>query len=451
MSTNVPRSAWLAILAVGTGIAVGGAAHAASVDTIYQFTGGADGANPSIGLVAGPNDALYGANADTVFELQLSGKNKWTVTPIYATPDGPPNSIASDGASLYLAMGLEYGQSCPQDDYHCGEILQLTPGQSGWTTTAIYQFAGGRDGVNPTGLAVAKGGAIYGTTDAGGNSANCGESNNVPYGCGTLFSLKQSKSGSWSEKVLLRYDARNGSGPQTDPSIDSAGNVYVTTYLGGGSKSRASHPPGGCDGYDGEGSVSEWGAVGFDELYRQACDDVQASFLAAVLLRLGQTPNDASGSGAIISGEGGGNPNDCTDLGNLGCGVIALLASGKKAKGAWTYTSLHDFTGPPGDGSWPEGYMLSVGKSAVYGLTRLGGTGAQGACDPDGCGTIYELTNGGSGWNWNGTAYNFPGGSGGFWPVPRLTNYKGNILGMTSDGGSGCGSYGCGTIYVFKP
>jgi len=425
------------------------APRSGAIETIYSFTGGADGATPAVGLASGPGDALYGANSSTVFELQLSGKNNWTVTPIYATPDGAPASIASDGASLYLAMGLQYGQPCPQDDYHCGEIVQLTPGQSGWTQTVIYQFAGGRDGVNPTGLVIAKDGTIYGTTQAGGNSANCGESNNIPDGCGTVFALKQNKARVWSEKILLRYNTRNGSQPMADPSLDSAGNVYVTTYLGGGSKSLSLRPPGSCDGFDGEGSVSEWGAVGFDEIYRQACDDIQASFLTAILFSPGLSANDADSTNtALISGEGGGNPDDCTDLGNLGCGVIALLTS--KKKGAWTYTSLHDFTGAPSDGSWPEGYMLAVGKDTIYGLTRLGGTGTQGACDPDGCGTIYELTHGASGWSWSGTAYNFQGGSTGFWPVPRLTNYKGNIVGMTGDGGSNCGAYGCGTIYLFK-
>jgi uncharacterized protein YceK len=425
------------------------AAGSGSIQTIYSFTGGADGTTPVVGLVPGPGDALYGANSTTVFELQLSGKNNWTVTPIYATAAGPPASIASDGASLYLAMGLEYGQSCPQDDYHCGEIVELTPGKSGWTPTVIYEFSGGRDGVNPTGLAIAKSGAIYGTTSAGGNSANCGESNGIADGCGTVFALQKGKSGNWSEKVLRRYTAKNGSQPMSDPSIDSAGNLYVTTYLGGGSKSLAPHPPGSCDGFDGEGSATEWGAVGFDEIYRQACEDIQASFVTAVLFSPGQTADRAGGANtALISGEGGGNPDDCTDLGNLGCGVIALLTSGKK--GAWTYASLHDFTGAPGDGSWPEGYMLPVGNNTIYGLTRLGGSGTQGPCNPDGCGTIYELTDDGSGWSWSGTAYNFQGGSAGFWPVARLTNYKGNIVGMTSDGGSNCGAYGCGTIYVFK-
>jgi uncharacterized protein YceK len=428
-----------------------GAAHAAGIRTIYQFTGGADGANPSLGLVAGPNGALYGANMNQVFELQLSGKNNWTVTPIYATPGGPAQSIASDGASLYLAMGLGYGQSCPQDSDHCGEIVQLTPGQSGWTANVLYQFAGGRDGVNPTGLAIASDGTIYGTTQSGGNSPNCGESNNIADGCGTLFSLKQSKSGAWAEKTLVRYDARNGSGPQADPSIDSAGNVYVTTYLGGDPHSPTSRRPGGCDGFDGEGSVSEWGATGFEEIYRQACEDIRATFLAAILLRLGQTPDDAGGSGALFTGEGGGNPDECADLGNLGCGVIEFLSPPKRGKTLWAYSTMHAFTGPPNDGSWPEGYMLQDGKKAIYGLTRLGGSGTQGACNPDGCGTIYELTNGASGWAWSGTAYNFTGGSDGYWPVPRLTNYQGNIVGMTSEGGSGCGAYGCGTIYLFEP
>jgi len=91
----------------------------------------------------------------------------------------------------------------------------------------------------------------------------------------------------------------------------------------------------------------------------------------------------------------------------------------------------------------------------VYGVTAGGGKFAS-SCNAIykksyGCGVIYQLVNNGSGWEWGGVVYSFPGGAGGTRPNGLLTAYNGQIFGTTEFGGKDCGKYGCGTIFIFSP
>ena len=70
-------------------------------------------------------------------------------------------------------------------------------------------------------------GGLYGTTDQGGT-------NTCYAGCGTVFKLEKTASGSWKETVL--YDFKSGAtgfGPNAGVVMDSSGNVYGTTDYGG--------------------------------------------------------------------------------------------------------------------------------------------------------------------------------------------------------------------------
>jgi hypothetical protein len=104
--------------------------------TIYGFTGGADGANPSGGLLASESGELVG-------------------------------TASQGGASLY------------------GTIFSLAPPESSggfWIETTLYAFPGSPNGSNPaSGVVLGLGGALYGVTDYDGDCAGPG--------CGTVFSL----------------------------------------------------------------------------------------------------------------------------------------------------------------------------------------------------------------------------------------------------------------------
>lgn len=459
----------LAIAFVVVGL-TGTAASAATIQTVYNFTGGTDGSEPVVGLVHGPDGALYGAATGLsyegpVFQLKQGTGGAWVVTPIYSyTPnDGPPLSMVGTTKTLYLAFGDLYGKPCPGHTSGCGEIVELTPpvaGQTAWTATAIYNFAGGKDGVFPAGITIGPKGVIYGSTEYGGGSFACGSDNNIPTGCGTIFKLKNVK-GTWTETVLHRFNGKDGEIPEAAPSLDAAGNVYVSTNQGGqagGSDNRDS-----CDGF---GVYVELkithGAYRAETLAAYDCTEytygtylADRPFLITLPLFSPQSGKHAINA-MIATATGGGDSSACSWADNLGCGTIYLLQQPAGGGTPWTYKSIHVFEGPSqSDGYSPAGALLPVGSDAIYGVAA-GGAQTQ-ACSANdsqyGCGVIYRLDKDASGWKWGGIAYTFQGGANGAYVVPLLTSYKGMILGVTGGGGTGtnCGSVGCGTIFVFKP
>ena len=58
------------------------------------------------------------------------------------------------------------------------------------------------------------------------------------------------------------------------------------------------------------------------------------------------------------------------------------------SNGAWTYTSLHDFTGTGPDAGYPQGGLVMDVDGNLYGTASMGGSG----CGDVGCGLIFEIT-----------------------------------------------------------
>src|ERR1039458_2924493 len=93
------------------------------------------------------------------------------------------------------------------------------------TETLLYDFTGGNDGGNPYAAPILDGhGNLYGTTVYGGT-----------YGYGAVFELSPAPNGQWTETVLHSFnlDGQDGLRPYSSLVMDSAGNLYGTTYLGG--------------------------------------------------------------------------------------------------------------------------------------------------------------------------------------------------------------------------
>jgi hypothetical protein len=102
-------------------------------ETIYSFTGGADGFFPTSELLAGAGDVLYGAT-------ELGGPNGY------------------------------------------GTLFSLTPPASpggSWTKTVLYSFSNVGDGGYPNGVVFGPGGVLYGTTEGDGETT-----------FGTVFALR---------------------------------------------------------------------------------------------------------------------------------------------------------------------------------------------------------------------------------------------------------------------
>jgi uncharacterized repeat protein (TIGR03803 family) len=138
--------------------------------------------------------------------------------------------------------------------------------------------------------------------------------------------------------------------------------------------------------------------------------------------------------------EHGGTSGKC---GFAGCGTIFKLTSSGSLK------VLHSFAGPPGDGAIPLGGLIRDGAGNLYGTTNTGGTSS--VCGSAGCGTIFELTAGGT----EKVLHNFAGfPTDGATPEAGLVrDAAGNLYGTTRFGGDThtCGTFGCGTIFKLTP
>ena len=164
-----------------------------ALTTLYAFTNGADGANPSAGLVQGADGDFYGTTnsggnvnawidgVGTVFKITPSG----ALTTLYAFSDGTDGACPSGAALVQGSDGNFYGAtqfggdlsvSEPDVPTGAGAIFKITP--AGVLTT-LYSFTAGVDGAYPlAGVVIGSDGSIYGTTQAAG--AN---------GDGTVFKL----------------------------------------------------------------------------------------------------------------------------------------------------------------------------------------------------------------------------------------------------------------------
>jgi uncharacterized repeat protein (TIGR03803 family) len=273
---------------VGTVFELSPAGTSWTETVVHSFSGGTDSSDPENGLIIDPAGNLYGTTffggADffggTVFELSPSGGG-WTWQVIYSVDHADHGGIMAgltmDAAGNIFGVGnmsvfelspdgnggwnptviytfkvfrypgiYQFGEFTPALDNAgnlyvpiafatnggskdcCGVVYKLSPGVNGtWTAKPIYFFKGANGGGDGSGLTagvvVDAAGKIYGTTFGGG-----------AYREGTVFALVPRVDGvSYKEKILYSFHGPYGSSPYGSLILDSAGNLYGTTTLGG--------------------------------------------------------------------------------------------------------------------------------------------------------------------------------------------------------------------------
>ena len=190
--------------------------------TLYNFTGGNDGATPTQVLV-GNDGNLYGVagggiyNDGVVFQLTPSA-GQWTQSVLYAFgsegDDGPGNLVQDSAGNLYGIASLGF----------YGEIFVLEKTGSGWEFSQ-YIVDHGADHDILYNLAIDAAGNLYGTGHAFTNDCAPG------YPCvhdAYIFKARYASDG-W------HYDDLDYLGNQFFDSngslaLDSSGNLYGTTY-----------------------------------------------------------------------------------------------------------------------------------------------------------------------------------------------------------------------------
>lgn len=198
---------------------------------IHTFTGGADGGGGSAGkLLIDPTGKIYGActvggvnGLGTIYEVsRVNGRI--TFTTLYAFQDSPDGGLPYGGL-VFDKSGNLYGTTYYAGANDLGTVYTLIRNNGTWTEKVLYSFQGGADGSSPISTLVAdRHGNFYGTTSADGGSC----------GCGTIFRMTPSTSGTWTETPIYRFPGAPGLGNAYNGIItDGAGNFYGTTVHGG--------------------------------------------------------------------------------------------------------------------------------------------------------------------------------------------------------------------------
>lgn len=406
-------------------LATSSVAVAQTFSVIHYFSGGPDGNYPAATMILDRAGKLYGTTlfggiqscpqggCGVAFRMSASGSD-WVLSTLFEFPNNPsigispaaPLTFGPDGA---LYGTTEGGSSCSL--VGCGVAFRLVPPLRPchtvvcpWTETVIYAFHGGTDGIEPqfSGVAFDPAGNMYGTTALGG--AN---------GKGIVYKLTRNGS-QWVESILYNFNgAGDGSNPQAGVILDSAGNLYGTTQMGGDLSCAFSQ---GC------GTVFELSPPGSGwtetTIYTfESSSDVGTNPIAGLVF---DTSGNLYGSADYRNGQvdaavwelqhanGSWTPSVLTDLrGNGGPhSALTIDAQGNlygttveggahfegsvfelsPQNGAWTYTDLHDFH--INDGWRPVGGVTLAADGTLYGTAAEGGTGS---CF-NGCGVVWQIT-----------------------------------------------------------
>jgi uncharacterized repeat protein (TIGR03803 family) len=396
----------LAILACIPSLAPNAGAQS-KYKVLYSFTGGTDGGGVNDSVVFDTKGNIYGTTTGggaygygTVFELSPTTQGPWTETVLHSFPYPSADGAEPNGNVIFDAAGNLYGTTCTAGANGRGTIFEMTPGSSGWTFNVLYNFGSqsGDGGCPKGGLTLDKVGNLYATS-------------------GVVFELSPG-SGGWTDSILYTFSGGSDGGvPFAGVFMNSAGNLFGTTYDGGttgaGVVYEVRHASSGwmesvLHSFSGgrDGAAPGWGqlvADGAGSLY-------------------GTTAVGGSGIGGCFGG---------------GCGTIFKLTRGPH--GGWVETILYRFHAGAAGFSPQAGVVLDHSGN-LYGTTLYGGSAS---C---GCGAVYKLAPG-SGGTWTYSVLHAFVGTDGSQPVADLTLHNGKLFGTTTLGGPG----GVGTVFELAP
>jgi uncharacterized repeat protein (TIGR03803 family) len=356
-----------------------------------------------------------------------------TFNSLYSFSGDPDGSVPFAGV-INDKSGTLYGTTETGGSSNLGTVYKFSSG----TETVLHSFSGS-DGEDPFAEVVMdKSGTLYGTTVAGGAS-----------GYGTVFALDSSGT------ITTLYSftgGADGSQPFSGLVLDSKGNLYGTTEVGGSSgygtvfklniktkKETVLHSFTG----DPDGSYPLYGNLLMDKngnLYGTAFEggtsnygivwEVSSKGKETVLYSFAGGTDGEYAFEQSLTTDGKGNLYGTTeDGGTYTIGVVFKVnIKSKKEK------VLYSFGSVSGDGEYPSSGLVRDKKGNLYGTTQSGGA--------SGLGTVFVV---------KGTKetilHSFSGSDGSNPFTSPLLDEKGTLYGTTYAGGA----HSDGTIYSLKP
>ena len=366
--------------------------RAQKLNVAYSFADSPDGANPFQSPVFRDKAGnLYGTTlqggantAGTIFKLSSDGKEtvlyRFKLDPNGRPPSPESGVIGDDAGNLYGTEAF----SGPNGN---GSVFKLDPKGK---LTVLHAFTDGFDGAAPFGgLVRDASGNLYGTTNAGGDLRACGN------GCGTVFKLDVN--GKFT--VLYTFTGSGDGGiPNGSLVLDSAGNLYGTTVGGGSGQGvvfmvsatgqekvlYSFSPTGQTDGFepvaglarDSEGNLygtTYYGGGGkCDDGFELGCGVVFKLSKAGaytVLHSFVGTGADDGGwptAGLVLSTDGN-IYGTASGFARFGAGTLFQISK------TGAFSVLHTFSGGK-DGARPMATMILDSTGSLYGTTAGGGS-----------------------------------------------------------------------------
>ncbi|HTC46724.1 MAG TPA: choice-of-anchor tandem repeat GloVer-containing protein [Candidatus Aquilonibacter sp.] len=342
-------------------------------------------------------------------------------------------------------------------------ILVLTVSSAAQTNfKVIHTFKGTGDGYGPWGqLLHDSQGNLYGTTINGG-----------AYNYGSVFELTPPAGiGPWTESILYSFNGSSADlqGPQSGLVMDTAGNLYGTTFWGGvknqGTVFELSPPAisGGIwseatlfqfEGRRGNGAgglvMSPSGVLYGTTLWGENVYELKpvpgatAQFKNLFIFNDGTNGFEPEYEGGALVADKNGNLYGTTVFGGANGEGEVFELSPPATKGApWTETVLYSFGAYSTDAAVCDGGVVFDKVGNLYGATHSGGTYGYGA--------VFELSPPAStGLPWTETllySFNQAAGDGVNPYAGVVVDASGNIYGVTYL----AGAFGGGTVFEISP
>ncbi len=385
---------------------VAACAPAQTLLTLWNFTGGNDGANPYGNLVLSSN-TLYGtagfggsAGKGTLFALNSDGTGFTNLHTFTNGMDG-----ANPSAGLVLSGNTLYGTARSGGSSGKGTVFAINTDGTDFTNLHTFESS---DGANPHAGLLLSGNMLYGTATFGGAA-----------GHGTVFAINLDGTGFTNlySFTASSYNPDVSSPTNSDGYYPSGGLILSVNTLYGTTSSG---------GYFGRGTVFALNTdgTGFTNLH---------SFSAGGINHDGAYPYDTltqSGNTLFGTTANGGAAGNGT--------VFALTTDGSGFTNLHNFGALDNYTND--DGANPQSGLVLSGRT-LYGVGYNGGS--------EGYGMIFALNTNRSGFV---NLHNFAGvppspgpytNSSGTYPYGGLI-LSGNTLYGTGNYG---GSYGSGTVF----
>jgi uncharacterized repeat protein (TIGR03803 family) len=228
---------------------------------------------------------------------------------------------------------------------------------------------------------------------------------------GTIFELKPQAGGGWVRKVLHIFNSNgtDGYNPRASLTLDASGNIYGTTYLGG--------------------------TYGFGIAFELA-PQADGSSIYTVLYAFGSGKDGQYPVAGLIF-DSSGNLYGTTGKGGVyNFGTVFELSP--QASPGWKETVLYNFGKAAKDGEYPQAGLIFDPAGNLYSTTSQGGMYYRG--------TVFELMPDAGRWT-EKILHSFSPSEGIIPDAGLVRDAAGNLYGTTYSGGD----RGCGTVFEMTP